>query len=120
LVGATPAAVFQFIASAPLGKRAFEGGIYSVLLGIGVHALISVVSAAGGFAVAALRWNWLRRHVVLGGCAADRGVSGHDFIVLPLSAIGLSLPRSPPCSPPACHSYVRIRRTHRGGVAQGS
>jgi hypothetical protein len=95
LVGATPTAVFQFIASGALGKRAFEQGIYSVLLGIGVHTLISLVSAAV-FAMAALRWNWLRRHVILSGSAC--GILAFlvmSFIVLPLSAIGLSLPRSP-------------------------
>lgn len=95
LVGATPAAVFQFIASGALGRRAFEDGTYSVLLGIGVHTLISIVSAAV-FAIAALRWDWLRRHVILSGCAC--GIVAFlvmSFIVLPLSAIGLSLPRSP-------------------------
>jgi hypothetical protein len=95
LVGATPVAVFQFIASGALGRRAFEEGSYSVLLGLGVHTLISIVSAAV-FAIAALRWDWLRRHVVLSGCAC--GILAFlvmSFIVLPLSAIGLSLPRSP-------------------------
>ena len=95
LVGATPTVVFQFIASGVLGKRAFQEGAYSVLLGIGVHTLISLVSAAV-FAIAALRWDWLRRHVVLSGSAC--GIVAFlvmSFIVLPLSAIGLSLPRSP-------------------------
>jgi len=95
LVGATPADVFQFIASGALGKRAFQEGTYSVLLGIGVHTLISLVSAAV-FAVAALRWYWLRRHALLSGSAC--GIVAFlvmSFIVLPLSAIGLSLPRSP-------------------------
>jgi hypothetical protein len=94
-LGTTPAAVFQFIASGALGKRAFEEGTYSVLLGIGAHTLISLVSAAM-FAIAALRWNWLRRHVILSGSAY--GIVAFlvmSFIVLPLSAIGLSLPRSP-------------------------
>ena len=92
LVGATPAVVFQFIASGALGKRAFQEGTYSVLFGIGVHTLISLVSAAM-FAIAALRWNWLRRHVVLSGSAL--GILAFlvmSFIVLPLSAIGLSSP----------------------------
>jgi hypothetical protein len=95
LVGATPAVVFQFIASGALGKRAFEEGSYSVLLGIGAHTLISLVSAAV-FAIAALRWHWLRRHEVLSGSAY--GILAFlvmSFIVLPLSAIGLALPRSP-------------------------
>jgi hypothetical protein len=95
LVGATPTVVFQSIASGALGKRAFAEGTYSVLLGIGAHTLISIVSAAV-FAIAALRWDWLRRHVVLSGSAC--GIVAFlvmSFIVLPLSAIGLSLPRSP-------------------------
>jgi hypothetical protein len=95
LVGATPTLVFQFIASGALGKRAFQEGSYSVLLGIGVHILISLVTAAV-FAIAALRWDWLRRHVVLSGSAC--GIVAFlvmSFIVLPLSAIGLALPRSP-------------------------
>jgi hypothetical protein len=94
-LGATPAAVFQSIASGALGRRAFEAGTYSVLLGIGAHTLISLVSAAL-FTIAALRWNWLRRHAVLSGSAY--GILAFlvmSFIVLPLSAIGLSLPRSP-------------------------
>ena len=95
LVGATPSVVFQFIASGARGKRAFEEGIYSVLLGVGVHTLISIVSAAV-FTIAALRWDWLRRHALLSGSAC--GIVAFlvmSFIVLPLSAIGLSLPRSP-------------------------
>ena len=95
LVGATPTVVFQFIASGALGRRAFQAGVYAVLLGIGVHTLISLVSAAL-FALAALRWDWLRRHTLLSGSAY--GILAFlvmSFIVLPLSAIGLSLPRSP-------------------------
>jgi hypothetical protein len=95
LVGATPDVVFQFIASGALGRQAFEKGTYAVLFGIGVHTLISIVSAAV-FAIGALRWSWLRRHVLLSGCAC--GILAFlvmSFIVLPLSAIGLSLPKSP-------------------------
>jgi len=88
LVGATPTVVFQFIASGALGRRAFQAGMYAVLLGIGVHTLISLVSAAL-FALAALRWDWLRRHTVLSGSAY--GILA--FLVM--SFIVLPLPRSP-------------------------
>lgn len=94
-MGRTPVVIFQSIASGALGGRAFEEGTFAVLIGVGVHTLISLVSAAV-FAVAALRWIWLRRHVVLSGCIF--GILAFlvmSFIVMPLSAIGLSLPRTP-------------------------
>jgi hypothetical protein len=94
-MGRTPAMIFQSIAAGALGRRAFQEGSFAVLLGIGVHTLVSLVSAAV-FAVAALRWAWLRRHVVLSGCSFGILVFlVMSFIVMPLSAIGLALPRTP-------------------------
>lgn len=96
LLGNSPAVVFQSIASGALGKRAFDEGMPAVLLGVGVHTLISLVSAAL-FMAAALRWGFLRRRAIVSG--ALYGVLAYvvmNFLVIPLSAIGFRWPRSLP------------------------
>ena len=96
LLGNSPAVVFQSIASGALGKRAFDEGMSAVVLGIGVHVLISLVSAAL-FTAAAFRWEFLRRRPIVSG--ALYGVLAYvvmTFLVIPLSAIGFRWPRSLP------------------------
>ena len=95
-LGASPIVVFQSIASGALGRAAFSQGGSAVLLGVGVHLLISLVSAAL-FTVAALRWDLLRRRPVANGVLY--GVVVYvmmTFVVIPLSAIGFRWPKSLP------------------------
>jgi uncharacterized membrane protein YagU involved in acid resistance len=95
-IGASPVVVFQSIASGALGTRAFDEGMSAVLLGVGAHILISLISAAL-FAAAALRWDFLRRRAIVSG--ALYGVLAYlvmNFLVIPLSAIGFRWPRSLP------------------------
>ena len=95
-LGASPTVVFQSIASGALGKRAFEEGTSAVLLGVAVHILISLVSAAL-YMAAAFRWEFLRRRAIVSGSLF--GVLAYvvmNFLVIPLSAIGFRWPRSLP------------------------
>jgi uncharacterized membrane protein YagU involved in acid resistance len=107
-LGASPAVVFQSIASGALGKRAFDEGMSAVLLGVGVHILISLVSAAL-FTAAAFRWDFLRRRAIVSG--ALYGVLAYvvmNFLVIPISAIGFRWPRSLPlfCISLAIHMFA--------------
>src|SRR5262249_3985540 len=95
-LGEGPEQVFQGIAYGALGPAAFRGGYGAAALGVAVHLLISVV-AAGLYAWAALRWLTLVRRPLLWGLAY--GVVVYvvmNFIVVPLSRIGFSLPKSAP------------------------
>jgi uncharacterized membrane protein YagU involved in acid resistance len=93
-LGASPGLVFQSIASGALGRKAFDEGALAISLGICVHVLISLVSAAV-FALTAMRWRILLRRPVVSGMLY--GVLVYlvmSFVVIPLSAIGLSIPKS--------------------------
>ncbi|HEY1560753.1 MAG TPA: hypothetical protein VGF71_07670 [Caulobacteraceae bacterium] len=88
------ALVLQSIAMVAQGQAAFRGGAASVALGVGIHILVSVV-AAGIYAGAALRWNALVRQPFVGGVVFGALVYVvMIFVVIPLSAIGFSPPRS--------------------------
>lgn len=90
----SPALVFQSIAMGAQGRAALQGGLLSTALGVGVHVLVSVV-AAGVYAGAALRWDALIRRPIAGGMAFGTLVYVvMTFVVIPLSAIGFSPPRS--------------------------
>jgi hypothetical protein len=93
-LGASPLVVFQSIAAGALGKAAFGEGLPAAALGVAVHVLISLV-AAGVFVCASLRWPVLLRSPWVSGILY--GVVVYlvmTFVVLPLSAIGLRLPKS--------------------------
>jgi hypothetical protein len=94
-LGASPERVFQSIAYGAIGKAALHGGLQSAALGVFFHLLISVV-AAGLYAAVAVRRPILLNHPVLGGIlygAACYVVM--TFVVIPLSAIGFQLSKSP-------------------------
>lgn len=77
--------VTQYIASGILGIAAFNGGIGTVLLGVLIHFLISLV-IAGVFILSADRIPLLRRYAIPGALAYGFSVFiVLNFIVIPLS-----------------------------------
>lgn len=66
LNGVAPARIFQYIASALLGRASFESGLVSVLLGFALHFAVAF-SAAGVYFYVSRRLWFLIRHVVLSG-----------------------------------------------------
>ena len=92
--GVTPAQLFQSIAMGALGPAAFQAGLYSVLLGVAVHILISLASALL-FAAAMLRIAVVRRHYLIAGILYGVVVFAvMSLVVLPLSAIGFAPPKT--------------------------
>jgi len=93
-LGATPAQVFQSIAAGAMGRAAFAGGAQAVALGVFFHTLISLVAAAL-FVFATDRLPVLLRRPVISGILY--GVPCYvvmTFVVMPLSKIGFSMPKS--------------------------
>ncbi len=85
--GVTPKDIFQFIASGLIGRRSFDLGWHTILLGVCLHFLIAC-GAAGGYYVAAraipamLPRPWL--------CGTAYGLLFYAFmyrVVMPLSAL---------------------------------
>jgi hypothetical protein len=96
MLGVSPELLFQSIAAGAVGKRAaFSGGLPMAALGAGFHLLISLV-AAGFYAFAAGRWPiLLRRPVVMGILYGVPCYLVMSFVVIPLSTLGFSFPKSP-------------------------
>ncbi|MBC7933316.1 MAG: hypothetical protein H7Z38_22360 [Rubrivivax sp.] len=87
LRGVSPTRVFQFIASALLGRAAFDGGFKTALLGGLLHFLIAFLIAAVYYG-ASLRFPILIRRAILWGLSY--GVAVYfvmNYIVLPLTAV---------------------------------
>ncbi len=88
LFGATPIRVFQGIASGLRGRSAFQGGVSTALLGLGLHYVVALGAAA--------TYYWASRFIpVMNGhawsCGVIFGALTHlfmNFVVIPLSAIG--------------------------------
>jgi hypothetical protein len=86
--GISPTRIFQSVATGVLGKRAFEGGIGTAVLGLALHFLIALIVVAV-YHLAATRITTLRNHPLLFGTAYGLAVYlVMNFIVLPLSAAG--------------------------------
>ncbi len=82
---ASPAFVFQFIASALLGPAAFTGGASTALVGVLLHFGISFVVAAV-YLLAATRLAFLRRATILSGLLFGLAVFAvMNMLVVPLS-----------------------------------
>lgn len=89
LRGVAPSRVFQGIAAGFFGRASFQGGAATVAIGIAVHVLVAS-SAVIAFYLASSRWRSLIRHPFLWG--AVYGVAVYlfmNFVVIPLSAIGM-------------------------------
>lgn len=85
--GLNPVQVLQFITSAALGPKAFEGGLVTAGLGMVFHFFIAFVVAAV-FAVAARSWPILARSWAVAGLAYGASVYFvMSYLVLPLTAI---------------------------------
>ena len=93
--GMSPLVIYQFVASGLLGKAAYTGGAASAFLGLGVHVLVAFTSATV-FVLASERFPGLRRGAVGLGLAFGVGVFAvMNFLVIPLSRIGASVPSFP-------------------------
>jgi uncharacterized membrane protein YagU involved in acid resistance len=86
-LGVSPRLVLQSIASGLLGRPAYFGGAATILLGIALHLLISIVAALL-YVIASNRWAGLRQHPWLAGVAYGTVVFAvMRYIVVPLSAV---------------------------------
>lgn len=86
-LGVSPRLVLQSIASGLLGRAAYSGGAATVVLGIALHLLISVLFALA-YLIASERWVGLRRRPVLAGIGYGTIVFlVMRYIVVPLSAV---------------------------------
>jgi hypothetical protein len=94
--GATPARIFQNIASGLLGSRSFQGGWPTVVLGMALHLSVAIGVASFYYAVsrfipALYRKPWI--------CGPAFGIGVHLFmqhVVLPLSLVHKrTIPASP-------------------------
>ena len=84
--GVAPMRLLQSVASGLLGKPAFDGGVPTALLGLGLHYAICIVAAAV-YWHAARRLGWLATRAVPAGLAFGLAVYGvMNYVVLPLSA----------------------------------
>lgn len=84
--GSTVTRLFQFIASGLLGPKAFQGGIATAALGLGLHFVIAFALVAV-FYTASCRFAFLRRQAAVSGILYGLIVFGvMNLIVLPLSA----------------------------------
>lgn len=87
LRGVTPAIVFQYIASALIGAKAFELGGASVVLGVALHYCIALTWTAVFFA-ASRKLPVLGRRPILSGVLYGGFVYLFmNFVVLPLSRL---------------------------------
>ena len=86
LLGVSPTVVFQSVSSGLIGKAAYQGGAATVVAGVALHWMISII-AASIFAWAATRWADLTKHVVLAGLGFGLlAVTVMNALVVPLSA----------------------------------
>jgi len=84
--GSTITRLLQFVASGLIGQQAFQGGMATAALGLGLHFVIAF-SLVGVFYAASRRLAFLRRQAVLSGIVYGLIVYGFmNLVVLPLSA----------------------------------
>ena len=93
--GFTPIHVFQYIAFGVMGVSAFNGGLLTAGIGVGIHFLFAFVAAAV-YAVAATQIKAMGRNWISSGLLYGVGLWGFMKLCgLPLSAVGpamLTLP----------------------------
>jgi hypothetical protein len=82
-----PIPIYQFVASGMLGPKAYEGGMATALLGLGVHFLVAFSSSAS-YILAAQKISVLRKKYILMGLLYGAGVFFFmNYVVIPLSLI---------------------------------
>lgn len=82
----SPKGIFQYIASALLGRASFSGGFATILLGVLLHFLIATILTAIYYCASLYLPMLIRRALVWGPIY---GVAAHfvmNFVVTPLSA----------------------------------
>jgi hypothetical protein len=89
ILGVKPIRIFQSVASGLLGRASYEGGRGTFLLGILLHFVVATCIAAVYY-LASLKLPVLIRHAVISGLIYGLiAYLGMNYIVIPLSAIGL-------------------------------
>lgn len=87
--GVGPVRVFHSIASGLLGADAFTGGAKTAVLGVALHFLIATTAAAV-FYLVSRKWLFLVEQPIVAGLLYGIPVYVFmNFVVLPLSQIGL-------------------------------
>ena len=87
--GASPVRVFQSIASGLLGAASFTGGAKTAALGVALHFLIATVATLV-FYLVSRKWLFLIEHPIVAGLLYGLPVYVFmNFVVVPLSQIGL-------------------------------
>jgi uncharacterized membrane protein YagU involved in acid resistance len=95
LRGVAPARVLQYIASALLGPKSFQGGAATVALGGALHFLIALAAAAAFYAVSRKVPFLINRPVISGLLYGPIIYTFMNGVVLPLSAVA---PKRPPAA----------------------
>ena len=89
ILGAKPMRIFQSVASGLLGRSSYEGGTKTFLLGILLHFVVATCIAAVYY-LASLKLPVLIRHAVVCGLLSGMlAYLGMNYVIVPLSAIGL-------------------------------
>jgi hypothetical protein len=89
ILGVKPLRIFQSVASGLLGSASYAGGMKTFLLGILLHFVVAACLATVYY-LASLKFPILIRHAVV--CGLVYGLIsylGMNYVVIPLSAIGL-------------------------------
>ena len=90
-----PIAILQSVASGLLGQRAYDGGMATALLGLGLHYSMGFVIAAI-FWFASRRLRFMTERAVLAGlCYGVCVYFVMNFVVLPLSAFPTQMTYTP-------------------------
>lgn len=94
LRGGTPQRLLQSIASGILGRRAYDGGWWTAMLGLEAHFTIAL-GAATTFVLASRVWPWLTEHWRVAGAVYGVCVwAMMAFVIVPLSAVPFSATRT--------------------------
>jgi hypothetical protein len=89
VLGIKPVRIFQSVASGLLGKASYEGGIPTFLLGILLHFVVASCIAAVYYLASLKLPVLIHRPVVCGLIYGMLAYLGMNYVVIPLSAIGL-------------------------------
>jgi uncharacterized membrane protein YagU involved in acid resistance len=89
ILGIKPLRIFQSVAAGLLGRAAFEGGIKTFLLGLLLHFFVATCIAAVYYAASLKLPVLLHRAVSCGLIYGLLAYLGMNYVVIPLSAIGL-------------------------------
>lgn len=89
LKGTPPTRVFQSIAAALLGAPAYEGGIATALLGVGLHFVIATGVVLAYFLASRRLQILTAQPLLLGGLYGIAVFVAMNFVVIPLSAISM-------------------------------